>query len=312
MGILVLTVVTGMIITHQTRESVRPTQSKKVAATIFPLYDITKNIAGGEFEVVLMLPSGASPHTFDPQPSLLKELSGVQTVFAIGQGLDDWSHNLAESVGADVVRVDTGISLRATVDDHEEHEHDDQHEEDGHGHDEEHEGHNHGPIDPHYWLSVHNAQQITTNIADVLSELDPENATRYQANANAYLEQLEILEEELEGQTASISNPNIISLHDAWYYFADEFGLNIVGTFEPSAGKNPTPQYLETLEEEVEEHDVSILFLEPQLSTDSIKAFATDHNLGFATIDPLGGVEGRSSYIELMRYNVQAVVDTLK
>jgi len=55
------------------------------------------------------------------------------------------------------------------------------------------------------------------------------------------------LEQELTQKTQTLANRNIISLHDAWYYFAEGFGLNLVGTFEPSAGKEPTPQYIVNL-----------------------------------------------------------------
>ncbi len=277
-------------------------QKNKVATTIFPLYDITRQIAGDEFEVVLLLPAGASPHTFDPQPSLLKELQESKAIFAIGYGLDNWSTTIAQSINAPIIPLDHNIDLRATVDEHDEHDDND--------HD-NHVGHNHGPIDPHYWLSIHSAEQITTNIANELSELDPANADLYQNRAETYKEKLESLEDELENKTQSLSNKNIISLHDAWYYFAEEFNLNLVGTFEPSAGKEPSPRYISELKDAVDKYDVSTLFMEPQLSQTSIKSFTNDNNLSIAIIDPLGGVEGRNSYIELMRYNVDQVVTAL-
>jgi len=318
LGVVILLVSVGIVVSQKngTKTTVE-VQENKVATTIFPLYDITQQIAGDEFEVILMLPSGASPHTFDPQPSLLKDLQGSQAVFAIGHGLDNWATPIAEAIDATVVTVDHDVNLRATVEEHE--DHDDDHEEelgheDDHGdeHDDEsEEEHDHGPIDPHYWLSLHNAEQITMNIADKLSKLDTENTDIYMARAKVYVEEIEALEQELTQKTRSLSNKNIISLHDAWYYFAEDFGLNLVGTFEPSAGKEPTPQYIINLKEEVDEHNVSTLFMEPQLSQSSIKSFSNDNNLSIAVIDPLGGVEGRNSYLELMRYNVEQVVRAL-
>ena len=356
--IVALIIVVGIIFAMSNRNTPGQEKENKVGATIFPLYDITQQIAGDEFDVVPMLPPGASPHTFDPQPSLVKDLQGSRAIFAIGNGLDEWASTLAESVDASIVVVDTDVDLRETEghedhheegeshDDHDDHDeerghdheedemHDDHEEESDHGHDHEdanghedehdhesehedahsdddHHGHHHGPIDPHYWLSVHNAEQIAMNIANELAELDDENASLYTERAEQYAEKLEALEVELQDKVAGLSSRNIIALHDAWYYFADEFGLNLVGTFEPSAGKEPTPQYLANLEEEVRAHEVSTLFMEPQLSTDSIQAFANDHNLNVAVIDPLGGVEGRENYIELMRYNVEQVVRAL-
>ncbi|MFT6829416.1 MAG: zinc transport system substrate-binding protein [Candidatus Paceibacteria bacterium] len=348
-GIVILLALVGFIVSQKGDSTInQEKQNNKVATTIFPLYDMTKQIAGDEFEVVLILPSGSSPHTFDPQPSLLKELQGSQAIFAIGHGLDNWATTIARSIDSPIITLDDDVNLRATVEEHEEHSdeedtHDDHEEESGHkddhmdgvhddhddeeGHDdehydedhddhndedqEEHEGHDHGPIDPHYWLSLHNAEQITMNIAYELSELDVENTDLYMNRAKVYIQKIEALEIELKGKTQALLNNNIISLHDAWYYFAEEFDLNLVGTFEPSAGKEPTPQYIANLEHEVEEHSVSTLFMEPQLSQSSVQAFANDHDLGIAVIDPLGGAEGRNSYLELMRYNVEQVVAAL-
>lgn len=288
--IVALVILVGVVSVVSNKNVPNQELENKVGATIFPIYDIARQIAGNEFEVVLLLPPGASPHTFDPQPSLLKDLQGARAIFAIGYGLDDWSGTVVQSIDAPIVVVDHNIELRVTEEEHED---------------------EHGPVDPHYWLSIHNAEQIAVNIASELSNLDSENANLYMERAEEYVRELEALEAELQGQTASLSNLNILSLHDAWYYFAGEFGLNLVGTFEPSAGKEPTPQYLANLEEEVGEHNVSTLFMEPQLSAASIQAFANDHNLRIAVIDPLGGVEGRNSYIELMRYNIRQVVNAL-
>lgn len=306
LGIVVLLVLLGAIFSTKTQKQEVINQKNKVAATIFPVYDIARIVAGDDFDVVLMLPSGSSPHTFDPQPGLIKSLEDSQAIFAIGNGLDSWSDVIAESINIPVVVVDKNIDFRSTVED--EHGHEDKHLDDDH--DGEHD-HSHGPIDPHYWLSISNAKKITYNIADELGKLDPVNKDLYTSRATIYSEELDILESELQDQVHSFSNRNIISLHDAWYYFAESFNLNLVGTFEPSAGKEPTPQYLHTLEEEVNENNVSTLFVEPQLSQASINAFAKDHNLNIAVIDPLGGKPGRDSYIELMRYNIEQVVGAL-
>jgi zinc transport system substrate-binding protein len=308
--IIIIAVVLGITARNQGNEVETNTVDSDVTvvATIFPIYDITREVAGDDAEVVLMLPSGASPHTFDPQPRLVRDLEDSQLIFAIGHGLDTWASDLAESVGAPVVTVDAGIDIIETKDAHE-HGHND------HGHDEDehdgHHGHSHGPTDPHYWLSLENAQTITQTIAEQLSALDEENAGGYQARAEAYISELESLKEELQDATANLVNPNVISLHDAWAYFAEEFNLHVVGSFEPQAGTNPSPRYLEELQQKVEEYDVSVLFVEPQLSVDPIIAFAEDLGLGIALIDPLGGSEGTERYLQLMQYNVNALIEAL-
>ena len=133
----------------------------KVAASIFPLYDIVKNVAGSEIETVLILPPGASPHTFDPSPKDVRVSSGSSIMFAIGHGLDNWSFKIAESAGIDEIYiVDKNIDLL----DFEEHEDEDEDEP-------EHEEYEN---DPHYWLSVGNALIIAEQVKDELSNKFPE------------------------------------------------------------------------------------------------------------------------------------------
>ena len=67
---------------------------------------------------------------------------------------------------------------------------------------------------------------------------------------------------------------NIVTFHDAWYYFSDEYGLNIAGTFEPTAGREPTAQYLIDLISEIQNHGVTTVYYEPQMSVNSVKNFA--------------------------------------
>ena len=294
-----------------------------VGATIFPLYDLTQQIAGEQFDVVLMLPPGASPHTFDPKPSLVRDLQDAQAVFAIGHNLDTWAQGIADSLSVPIVVVDHDIDVRDTVvtddhdddhdDEHKDHDdHDDEHgHEDDHDHDDDRHDHDHGPTDPHYWLSLQNAQHIVTTIADELSDLDPDHQNLYMQRAQDYQQQLTDLEAQLSQSFQGIQNTNVITFHDAWYYFADDFGLDIVGTFEPAAGTDPTPQYLANLEQQVVEHNVTALFLEPQLSSSAITAFARDNDVKLATLDPLGGIDERDSYLNLMRYNVQQVAQAL-
>ncbi len=304
-GIVVIVTITGFafVIGNNTDNLEKETkQINKVAATIFPLYDITRVIAGDEFEVVLLLPPGASPHFFDPQPSVLKEMSGSQALFAIGHGLDNWSHNLAEALDIPVIIIDNNIDLQPTKEYKSDHNHKDDH---GHGHD-------HGPVDPHYWLSLTNAEQITLNIAQELARLDEVNASLFLERAEVYIKELQALRTDAKSKIKTLDNKNIITSHGAWEYFAGDLGLNIVGSFKSGNAKNPTPRYLAELSKKAEKYNVGTFFIAEQFSSSAIIAFTQDHGLGIALIDPLGGIGERQSYLELMRYNINQVVDSLK
>ncbi|MBI4713678.1 zinc ABC transporter substrate-binding protein [Candidatus Uhrbacteria bacterium] len=249
-------------------------QKPTVAATLFPLYDIVKNIASDEINVVLILPPGASPHTFEPTPKILTEIEQAKTIFAIGYGLDDWSANLSQN-SQNTVIVDNGIELRES--------------------------------DPHYFLTGESAIQISKTIADSLKSTFPEFGNAIDQNQKNYQIELEKMDEKIKTELASVKNREIITFHDAWYYFAEAYGLNVAGTFEPTVGREPTPQYLAELSQKIKETKVRVLYAEPQFSTRGMEAFLQDHNVSIATIDPEGGGIESTSFINMMFYNARTI-----
>lgn len=266
-----------------------PSEKPLVAATINPLYDITSNIAGDKVDVSLILPPGASPHTFEPTPATVKNLQDTQVVYAVGHGLDGWAEPVIESSGAQQITVDQGIALKppSFIDEDE--------EEEGDG------------LDPHYWLTIPNAVIIAQNIEQDLSARFPEHADVFSANLDRYLAKLQTADDQIRAKLGAVQNKNLITLHDAWYYFAEDYGLNIVGTFEPTAGREPTPQYIADLTKAVQESGSTTLYSEPQLATQSIAGFVQDNNLNIVVLDPIGGSEGRKTYIDLMLYNAETI-----
>lgn len=259
---------------------------KKITTTIYPLYDITRQVAGDKFEVSLILPPGTSPHSYNPTPQDVLNLNNSSAVFAIGHGLDDWVIAPAKDQGIkEVVVVDKNINLLPSVDD--EHV---------------------GDMDPHYWLSLTNAESITQTIADTLSAIDPSNQDYYQANAKQYQQKLESEHQFLIQKITESGIKNIATFHNAWNYFSKDLNLNIVATFEPFPGKEPTAQYLNNFRNQINTYQIKTVYAEPQLSSRSIKALQSDLNITIRVLDPIGGSIDRDTYIGLMRYNVGQVI----
>lgn len=261
-----------------------------VATTIFPVYDLVSNIAGDKIEVIQIMPAGANPHTFEPTPSLIKKVTGADVFFKIGYGLDDWVDTIASQANTNesiatgsavttIQRLDDGLKLRETDD----------------------------AIDPHYWLAIPNAKQMARNIEATLSTTYPQYSVEFKNNLEAYLLELDSTDKQIRTTLESVANKNLVTMHDAWYYFSDEYGLTIAGTFEPASGKEPTPQFLSELLTAVEKYDVQTIYSEPQTPEATIESFAADNNLKIAQLDDIGGVAGRASYLELMNYNAQVI-----
>lgn len=257
-------------------------EKPRVAATIFPLYDIVKEITGDVAIVDLILPPGASPHTFEPTPQIVRRTQEARVIFAIGYGLDDWSLDLANDPSL-VQTVEYGIALRSPVED------------------------DHGPIDPHYWLTAQNAMRISQTVRDRLLTEFPEQEDQLNQNFEVYLKKLEELDTTIKDKLAPLENKTLITFHDAWYYFADAYGLTIAATFEPTVGREPTAQYLAKLSTLIEQTGIRVLYAEPQFSPVGMEALISNKNIRIVTIDPEGGGTGSTSYINLMRSNVETI-----
>ncbi len=313
----------------------------KVAATIFPLYDLVRNVAGPAVEVVLLLPPGASPHTFAAKPSTIRALTGSAVIFAIGHTLDDWAVRLAQGAGVSrTIVVDTQLHLRSWGGDAHAHRateatpHDEgaPHTDEAHhaGHREEDASrereaahandrhgnhaihvHRHGSVDPHYWLAIANARRMVQTIANALGELDPAAKSVYQQRAAAYREQLQAVDHEIQRLLANLSRRQIVTFHSAFGYFAEAYDLHIVTTFEPTPGEEPGPRHIKAFLRQVKAHQLQVLFIEPQLPEAPLYSLARDLGMTLKELDPLGGSKGRDSYIDMMRFNAAQIATTV-
>lgn len=264
-------------------------QKLRVAVTIYPLYDLVRQVAGNRADVALIVPPGALEHNFELTPKILSDLSGVKTIFAIGHGLDMWALQATNAIpGSSISVVDRGITIRDSSEKDE------------------------GPTDPHYWLHFGNAQLIADTVVEYLSTLDPNNALVYRENAENLKEDLAREKAELQAKLEPYRGAPILVFHDAWFYFAENFGLEIAGAFEPFVAEEPTPRHLAELASIVKEKNITTFFTEPQLSSTAIESFAEEYHLGIAVLDPLGGMQGRLTYQELMRYNAEQVLRAVR
>jgi zinc transport system substrate-binding protein/manganese/iron transport system substrate-binding protein len=257
----------------------------KVAATIFPLYDITRSVAGPGAEVVLVLPPGASPHTFEPTPAAVRALSGAEVLFVIGHGLDDWAARLARGAGVPrVVPVDAGIALRRASDT------------------------GRGRVDPHYWLSAANAKAIARIVAAELTRRAPGRRAEVERSLAAYLARLDTADARIRELLADLPTRRIATFHDAFGYFAEAYGLQVAAVFEPYPGQEPSLQFVIEFQRKIRASRVRVVFTEPQLSVEALRPIARDLGVTLAVLDPLGGMPGREGYVDLLLFNAHAVV----
>ncbi len=252
-----------------------------VAATIAPLADIVRQVSGDAIEVLRIVPPGASPHTYEPTPAVVRRLSGARAIFFVGHRLDDWVLPLARAAGgAPAVRADSGILLLRGE---------------------------RGEVDPHYWLSCANARLIASGIERRLEALFPERAAGFRRRLSDFSARLEAADAEIRRTLEGLASRDIATFHDGFRYFAAAYGLRIVAVFEPSPGREPGPRFVEEFERKIRDARVRVIFSEPQLSVDVLSPIARDLHVTLSVLDPLGGVPGRETLLDLLRFTARQI-----
>ena len=277
-----------------------------VVVSIHPYYDLTRQIAGDHAEVMRVLPPGASPHTFDPTPRDVARIAGADLVVVNGgYGVDGWLLELVEATGvaAPITNIFDELDFRQV-----------QSElyEAGAARDaEEREASRYAPINSHLWLDPLLLIDVVAIISEALQEVDGANAEAYQANAAQLIGELESLHADLSEMLEPLRGAAFVPFHDAWPYFAERYGLNLVVEIEPFPGREPSPSYIQYALALIEDTGAKAIFTEPQLPKRPAEVVAENAGLPLYTIDPLGGTAEAGSYVELMLSNARTLLKAL-
>ena len=173
-----------------------------------------------------------------------------------------------------------------------------------------------GEANPHVWLSITKDIEQVKNIRDQLKEADPAHADQYEANAAAYLAKLEVRKSEMHATLDDVPHKDIVTFHEAFPYFAEEFGLHILGVIEREPGADPTPAELETTIEQVKALPVKVLFAEPQYSPAAAETIARETGAKLYSLDPVvtgeATPDAKDAYLDAMRKNVETLKEALQ
>lgn len=284
---------------------------KIVAATIWPLADIVRQIAGPDIEVHCILPAYASPHTFQPSPKDLQICHRAAIFFQVGRGLDDWVAVLAKQsahVGCKIVDLSPGCPELAAeeVSVSHDHEHGDC---DGHAHEE----HRHAAADPHVWMDpILVRDHWLPAITSQLTALFPDRAAVFAANAALLQQRLRETDAQIQELLASLAERKILVVHSSLTYFAKRYRLQVIATIEPWPGKAPSPRYLQKVMEVAKKANTRAIFIEPQLSQKAADILAQELQLQVGTIDPCSVVVSEHyHYQDLLLANAREIKRTL-
>ena len=173
-----------------------------------------------------------------------------------------------------------------------------------------------GEANPHVWLSITKNIEQVKNIRDQLKAADPAHADQYEANAETYLAKLEALKTEMHATLDDVPHKDIVTFHEAFPYFAEEFGLHILGVIEREPGADPTPAELETTIEQVKALPVKVLFAEPQYSPAAAETIARETGAKLYSLDPVvtgeATPDAKDAYLDAMRKNMETLKEALQ
>ena len=267
----------------------------KVIASITPLADLSRQVGGDKVEVKLLLPPGASPHTYEPTPKALKDVSDARVFIKIGLGLEFWAEKIIRSSGHKNLIIVVSSSDLPLITYHEK-------------------GHSHGSLgaDPHIWLDPVIAKGIVTKIETAFAEADPQNAEYYRQNASIYREKLSRLDKEITNKVKTLRVKEYVTFHPAWNYFSRRYGLTVAGVIEESPGKEPGPRHIEKIIREIKRIGSKVVFVEPQFNPKIAEVIAKECGARVVYLDPIGGQKGRETYMDMMRYNIAVMESVMK
>ncbi len=217
-----------------------------VATTVSPITSIAASIGGDKVRVEGIVPEGTNSHTFEPEPQVAKLLSDADIVFINGLKLEDPTLELARSnmkSGAELVEIGTQALPES------EYIYDFSFPKEG------------GKPNPHLWTDPGYAVKYAEVIATTLSDRDPANAPYYQANLDAFTAQANSLADALRKDQETVpGNLTLLTYHDAYAYFAQNFGWTVVGAIQPDDFADPSPADVAALIEQVKAEGVTTIF----------------------------------------------------
>lgn len=282
-----------------------------VVASTTIISDVVRQVGRDQIELTALMPVGADPHTFEPRPQDIAAISDADLIFLNGLGLEESLMPILDAnAKGRVIHVSDGIDVldfnpaaseepaAGQVGDNDE-------------------AHAHG--DPHTWMDPNNVKVWVENIRSALTEADPDNSDIYRSNANRYLLELAALDEWARAETSRVppGQRRLVSDHASLGYFARRYGFEQAGLIVASLSTeaSPSAQDLAQLEDNLRSLGIPVVFVSATVNPALAKQIAQDTGTQLVTLysGSLGKPgSGADTYLDFMRYNVQAIVNALK
>jgi ABC-type Zn uptake system ZnuABC Zn-binding protein ZnuA len=274
-----------------------------ISTTVAPITSMVANVTGGLAQITGIVPEGTNSHTFEPSPSVAATLAGTDVLFANGLVLEEPTKELADSnLPKSAALCELGTAV-LPVDDY---IYDFSFPEDG------------GKPNPHLWTDPKLAIKYVALIRDVLVKMDPENAASYTANAAAYTVKLDELDAAVRTASATLpaEDRRLLTYHDAYAYFAADYGWVVVGAIQPSDFDEPTAREVGDLINQVKDSKVKAIFGSEVFPSAVLEQIGRETGVSYVDVlrdDDLLGEPGDAdhSFLGLMQFDYVTMIEAL-
>lgn len=240
--------------------------------SVLPLQTFVESIGGDRVDVTVMVSPGSSPHTYEPKPSQMKDISKADMYFAIDVEFENVWLGKFKDLNPKMQIVDLSKGVEKMYIQEHSHNHKESKRRDG--------------KDPHIWLSPKNVQIIAENIYKALSKIDPDNESFYRSNYSKFKTKIEQTDSKIKDILSSLpKGTKFMVLHPAWGYFAHEYGLKQVSI--EIEGKSPKAKEMLFLIKEAKEENIQAIFTQAEFSDATAKIMADELNIPVIKVSPL-------------------------
>lgn len=327
--------------TSQSVNSNEDSDKETIYASFYPIYNLTKQIAGDKFNVKSFTNLNTEVHDFEPSAKDMADLSKAKVLFLSGADLESWKDKVEKASKIEMVDTSKGIDLIKTEDeedhdhedsDHHDHESSEEHEDkehhdhedaDHHDHDHEdeeeghHHHHHHGLYDPHVWLSPKNGIIQAKNIAEKLSEIDPDNKDYYMGNFEKIKKELEEIDKNYGEKLKNKENKKFLVDHEAFSYLARDYGLEQIPLTSITSTNEADAKTMKNAIDFVKKEKISAIFYEKGGSDKNVKTLANELSLDAKAINTIeyasdDDLKNEKTYQEMIKENLELMESSLK
>jgi zinc transport system substrate-binding protein len=241
-----------------------------IIVSILPQKTFIEKIAGNDFDIIVLIPPGASPEAYSLIPSQLKDIARSAAWLRIGNiGFElSWMDKIAQvNKNMKIYDLSEGLDLIA----------ENSTQSGGQVHS--------GGVDPHTWMSPALVKKMAKRIRDILSEINPEGSQKYMKGYLEFITEIDQLNVDIKKILQGFEGKTIIMFHPSLTYFARDYKLNQVSL--ESGGKEPTPHHIKQVVDLANKEKIKVIYIQSEFDKEHARIFAEEISGKIIQFSPL-------------------------